>query len=151
MNKVIKSGFYLFFPLIIGGIVGLLIQNNIDYTILVKPPLAPPKIVFPIAWSIIYLLMGVSYFIYKKNGNDDKLDKKIYYIQLFVNALWSIIFFVFKLRFISVLWILLLDILVIFLIYLFFRKNKLSAYLQIPYLLWILFATYLTIGIFLLN
>lgn len=151
MNKIIKSVFYIFFPLIIGGIVSLLIQNSIDYTILVKPPLAPPKILFPIAWSIIYLLTGISYFIYKRNGNDDKLDKTIYYVQLFVNALWSIIFFVFKLRFISVLWILLLDILVIFLIYLFFRKNRLSAYLQIPYLLWILFATYLTIGIFLLN
>lgn len=151
MNKIIKSVFYIFFPLIIGGIVSLLIQNSIDYTILVKPPLAPPKILFPIAWTIIYLLMGISYFIYKRNGNDDKLDKTVYYAQLFVNALWSIIFFVFKLRFISVLWILLLDVLVIFLIYLFFRKNKLSAYLQIPYLLWILFATYLTIGIFILN
>ena len=151
MNKIIKSTFYLFFPLLIGGIVGFLIQDSIDYTILVKPPLAPPKIIFPIAWTIIYILMGISYFIYKKNGNNDKLDKTIYYIQLFVNTLWSIIFFIFKLRFISVLWILLLDILVIFLIYLFFRKNKWTAYLQIPYLLWILFATYLTIGIYLLN
>lgn len=150
MPNIFKKIFYLFFPLLIGLIVSLLIKNSIDYTSLVRPPLAPPKILFPIAWTIIYLLMGISYYIYRKNNNDQNI-KVIYYLQLFINAFWSIFFFLLKWRLFSVTWILLLDIVVIYLIYLFYQKEKISAYLNIPYLIWILFATYLTIGIYLLN
>ena len=151
MKKFFTSLFYLFFPLIIGGIVAFLIKDSIDYTSLVQPPLAPPKILFPIAWTIIYLLMGISYYIYKKEYiENDEIDI-LYYVQLFVNALWSIIFFLWKARFVAILWIILLDVLVILLIYAFLHRKKISAYLNIPYLIWILFATYLTIGIYILN
>ena len=150
MNKL-KKLFYIFFPLIIGGIVSLLIKNSIDYSELIKPILAPPKVLFPIAWTIIYFLMGLSYYLYKKKEKDFSFVNIIYYLQLFVNALWSIIFFLWKLRFVAIICITILDILVILLIYLFYQKNKISAYLNIPYLLWILFATYLTIGIYILN
>ncbi len=146
-----KKLFYLFFPIVIGGIVGFIISSHIDYTLLNQPPLAPPKIAFPIAWTIIYLLMGISYFLLQKNSDNLFLESKVYYLQLFVNAMWSIIFFVWKWRGFAVLWILLLDILVISMIVLFNKKSKPAAYLNIPYLLWILFATYLTTGIFLLN
>ena len=151
MKKIITSIFYLFFPLILGSIVGIIISGNIDYTTLNQPPLAPPKILFPIVWSILYLLMGISYFLYRRENKEDLLEPIIYYSQLFINLLWSIIFFVFKWRFFSIIWILLLDIVVIYMIYLFFQKKKISAILNIPYLIWILFATYLTIGIYLLN
>jgi len=156
MNNKIKNIFNLFLPLISGSIIGFLISNYIDYNILVKPPLAPPKILFPIAWTIIYILMGISYYLYKKDKEEeeeeqDKKIKIIYYLQLFVNLAWSIIFFILKNRLLAVLWIIILDLLVIYLIYLFYSKKKISAYLNIPYLLWILFATYLTIGIYLLN
>lgn len=135
-------------PLIVGGVVFLIISKSIDYSYLEKPPLAPPKIFFPIAWSLIYLLMGISYFIYKKKSQK---DVGIYYLQLFVNAMWPIIFFAFKWRFIAIIWILLLDVLVIDMIRTFFAKAKISAYLNIPYLCWSIFATYLTIGIYILN
>ena len=151
MKDIFKSIFYLFFPLFIGIIVSLLTSNFMDYSTIIKPPLSPPSILFPIVWTILYLLMGISYFIIKKTNNDDINLDFVYYIQLYVNALWSIIFFVLKWRFISILWIILLDVLVIYMIYLFYKKVKLSAYLNIPYLIWILFATYLTIGIFILN
>lgn len=151
MKKFISSLFYLFFPLVVGGIVAFLIRNSIDYTSLVKPLLAPPKILFPIFWTIIYLLMGVSYFFYKKDYQENGIVDFVYYLQLGVNALWSVIFFLWKARFIAVLWILLLDVLVIILLSLFFQKKKISAYFNIPYLVWILFATYLTIGIYILN
>lgn len=151
MKEKLKPLFYLFFPLLIGGIVGFIISSHIDYNVLNKPPLAPPSILFPIAWSIIYLLMGISYFILKKRNQDTEQISKIYYTQLFVNALWSIFFFFLKWRFFSILWIILLDILVILMIRSFYQKEKVSAYLNIPYLLWILFATYLTIGIYVLN
>ena len=150
MNKVLKNIFYLFFPLFIGIIVSLLISKSIDYQSLVRPPLAPPKILFPIAWTIIYLLMGLSYYLFKKN-DDNMLVSLFYYIQLFINAFWSIFFFLFKWRFFSIIWIILLDVFVLGLIYLFWPKNKISAYLNIPYMLWILFATFLTIGIYVLN
>lgn len=150
MNNKIKNFFRLFLPIIIGGIVGFLIKDYIDYEYINKPPLAPPKIFFPIAWSIIYLLMGISYYLFRKE-HEDTLTTIVYYIQLFINALWSIVFFIFKWRFFSILWIILLDIFVILLIYLFYKKKPISAYLNILYLLWSLFATYLTIGIYILN
>ena len=155
MNNKIKSIFQLFLPVVLGSLIGLLISNYIDYNTLIKPPLAPPKLLFPIAWTIIYLLMGISYYLYKKDIQEEtETTKKItivYYLQLFINLLWSIIFFILKNRLLASLWIIILDLLVIYLIYLFFKEKKISAYLNIPYLLWILFATYLTMGIYLLN
>lgn len=152
MNKLLKNIYYIFLPLVLGSLVGLLISNFMDYSTLVKPPLAPPKIFFPIAWSIIYLLMGISYYIFRKKITYNySYEAKVYYIQLFVNLLWSIIFFVLKWRFISILWIVLLDLLVLYMIKLFKDKVKISAYLNYFYMAWILFATYLTIGIFILN
>ena len=148
--KILKNIFYLIFPLVVGTIVGLVISPYIDYNTLVKPPLSPPSIVFPIAWTIIYILMGISYFLFKLNNDDDKTSI-IYYLQLFVNAMWSIIFFVWKLRFFAIIWTLLLLFLVIYLFILFLKKEKISAYLNIPYILWLLFATYLTIGVYILN
>jgi len=150
MKKIIKNIFYIFLPLILGGIISFLISDSIDYQILNKPPLAPPKILFPIAWSIIYLLMGIAYKLYKDKSIDN-LGDNIYYFQLIVNLLWSIIFFVLKARFIAVLWIILLDILIIINMIIFKKYNIKSFYLYIPYIIWCLFATYLTIGIFILN
>lgn len=150
MNKIFKSIFYLFFPLLVGMIIGILIKNNIDYSNLVQPPLAPPKILFPIVWTIIYLVMGISYYIYRKKDNDF-LEKLVYYFQLFVNAMWSIIFFLWKFRLFSIIWIIFLVILVILLMYLFYKKSKISTYLLVPYIIWLIFATYLNIGIYVLN
>lgn len=150
MKEKIKYAFYLLLPIIGGSIIGFLINNSIDYKELVKPPLAPPSIFFPIAWTIIYILLGISYFIYRKN-NYDKKTITLYYLQLFFNFLWAIIFFIFKMRFISIIWIITLDILVILLMIEFYTKQKSSTYLLIPYLLWIIFATYLNIGIYILN
>lgn len=144
---MLKKLFYIFFPLVLGSIVGIFINNNIDYNSLSKPPLSPPGIIFPIMWTILYLLMGISYYIYRKY-NDNKL---IYYVQLFVNILWTIIFFNLKLRLLGVFWIILLLILIIILYKQFNKYNKLSSYLLIPYIIWVIFATYLTIGIYILN
>lgn len=138
-------------PVTVGVVVGVLISKSIDYNSLQKPFLAPPSILFPIVWTILYILMGISYGILKNRGlNDDKI-KKVYYLQLFVNALWSIFFFSLKWRLFSFWWIILLDILVIIMIYLFYNKNKLSGLLQIFYLIWILFASYLNLSVYLLN
>ena len=139
------------FLLIIGGIVGIITSNSMDYNDLIKPTLSPPGIVFPIAWTIIYLLIGISYMLLKEKGEIPKETKQLYYTQLIFNYLWTFIFFVLRLRLLSVLWIIILDILVIIMTYQFYKQNKISGILLIPYVLWLLFATYLNISIYFLN
>jgi len=134
-------------PLVIGGIVALITMPFMDYKSLEQPLLSPPSILFPIIWTILYILMGISAYLISKKDS----IPLIYYVGLGVNALWSIIFFVFKWRLLAFLWIILLIILVIKMIISFYKIDKWSAYLQIPYLLWILFACYLNLGIYLLN
>ena len=147
MNKF-KLFIDILIPVAIGGIVGFIINPYIDYNSLVQPPLSPPSIVFPIVWTILYVLMGISYYLLK---NPSKKEKIIYFIQLGVNALWSLFFFIGKFYLFSFIWIILLDVLVIFMIGIFYQNSKISGYLQIPYLIWILFATYLNLGIYVLN
>ncbi len=151
MNKAwtyIKS---ILVPVIIGGITGLIISKFIDYNVLQKPSLAPPSVLFPIVWTILYILMGVSYGILKSNNLTDEKINSIYYAQLVVNILWPIFFFVLEWRLFSFFWILLLDVLVVIMIYRFYNKNMVAGLLQIPYLIWLVFATYLNLGVYLLN
>lgn len=138
-------------PLLVGGIIGILISGSMDYNELEKPFLAPPSIVFPIVWTILYILMGVSYGILKSNDLVDSKIDSIYYLQLIVNALWPIAFFILKWRLFAAFWIVLLAILVLIMIVRFYSKNKTASLLQIPYFLWTIFATYLNISIYLLN
>lgn len=163
MNKKLKIYIKsILMPVIIGSIVGLVISKFIDYDTLKRPLLSPPSIAFPIVWTIIYILMGISYGILKNqyinnlsvlNNKEGKLlsTKQLYYVQLAVNTLWSIIFFIFKWRLFAFIWILLLIILVILMIIDFYKKNKLAGLLQIPYLLWLIFAAYLNLGVYILN
>ena len=151
MSKFKTYAKAILIPIIVGGAVGLIISKFIDYNSLNKPPLSPPSILFPIMWSILYVLMGISYGILDSNSLVDSSINFIYYVQLFVNALWSIFFFVFKWRFFSFLWILLLLALVVIMIVRFYRKNKVAGLLQIPYFIWVLFASYLNLGVYLLN
>ena len=146
MKKII-----IFIPIILGTIIGILLMDSyVFYQGLIKPPLAPPNWLFPIAWSILYLLMGISYYkIIDKT--DDVIVRQIYRIQLFFNLVWPVIFFVFELLLLSSIWIVCLDVLVIIMIYMFYKIDSKAGLLQIPYLIWILFATYLNISIFILN
>lgn len=129
----------------------MITSGYMDYNDLIKPTLSPPGIVFPIAWTIIYLLIGISYTLLKEKGEVPKETKQLYHTQLIFNYLWTVIFFVFKLRLLSVLWIIILDALVIVMTYQFYKQNKVSGFLLIPYVLWLLFATYLNISIYFLN
>ena len=151
MDKIkiyIKS---ILIPVIVGGIVGLITSSAIDYNNLKKPFLSPPSAVFPIVWTVLYILMGVSYGILKSNNLTDQETDRIYYAQLIVNALWSIFFFLFKWRLFAFIWIILLAVLVILMIVKFYRKNNVAGLLQIPYILWILFASYLNISTYFFN
>lgn len=138
-------------PLILGGIVGFIISGSTDYNSLIQPELAPPAILFPIVWTILYFLMGLSYGIITIYSDLDSDVKTIYYSQLIVNLIWPIIFFVMKNRLLALIWIILLLILIIIMIVKFYKKNKVASLIQIPYLLWTIFATYLNFSIYLLN
>lgn len=151
MNKFLVYFKSIIVPVIIGGIVGIIISPFMDYEMLQKPPLSPPGILFPIMWTILYILMGISYGRLKINSLVDSNVKFIYYLQLFVNAMWSIFFFVLKWRLFSFIWLILLIILVIIMIISFYKKEKIVGILQIPYLIWTLFASYLNLFIYLLN
>lgn len=148
-----KILFYIFITFIIGNFFTIFIMDSFQiYNTIDKPFLSPNKIVFPIVWSVLYILMGISIYVVSESNYLDK-DKGylLYILQLIVNSIWPLFFFKFKSFFISILIILLLVYLVIKMILQFYKINKLSAYLQIPYLLWLIFATYLNLGVLLLN
>ena len=142
---------WILIPVLVGWIVGRIMSSFIDYEVLKSPFLAPPSTAFPIVWTILYILMWISYARLEDKNLLDKNLNILYYVQLWVNALWSIFFFVLKWRLFSFFWILLLDALVIWMVVKMYKKDKTAWLLQIPYILWILFASYLTIAFYLLN
>lgn len=151
MDKVKIYAKSILIPVLVGAFIGIVTSSFIDYNTLEQPPFSPPAILFPIVWTILYTLMGLSYGILESNSLVDSKINLIYYLQLFVNALWSFFFFVFDWRLFSFFWILLLITLVVIMIIEFYRKNKIAGLLQIPYLIWLIFAAYLNFGVYLLN
>ena len=151
MNKIVIYIKSILLPVLVGALVGLITSGSMDYNMLQKPPLAPPGVVFPVVWTILYILMGISYGILKVNNQTDEEINWIYYVQLAINALWSIIFFTFKWRLFAFIWIILLAIAVISMIMKFYNKNNVAGLLQIPYILWVTFAAYLNFGFYILN
>lgn len=124
------------------------------YNGLNQPPLAPPGIVFPIVWTILYALMGISaYLIYDSEDISGERSEAlgIYAAQLFVNFMWSIVFFRFEKPEAAAVVIILLAVLVAAMILKFRKISPAAAYLNIPYLLWVIFAAYLNIGVVVLN
>lgn len=137
---------------LIGGFFSFFTMNNMDTFEELSKPIDVPGVVFPIVWSILYLLMSISYYIVSNSNSKYKDEAKTAYIvQLIINSLWSLIFFGFEAYLLAFIWIIILLISVIIMIVNFYKVNKTAAYLQIPYVLWIIFAGYLNLGIYLLN
>lgn len=127
---------FIAIPLVLGGIVGLITsKGSSSYDGIV------PGWIFPVVWSILYIMMGISSYLI----SDDRKLLNIYIVSLVMNLLWPIIFFGFKLKVLGFFWILILILVVGYMIYKFYDKNKVSAYLLIPYLLWIIFASILNL------
>lgn len=140
-------------PLVVGGLSAFFTRNNMNiYDEIIEPPLSPPMFLFPIVWSILFILMGIgSTIVYKSTDPNKGTALKIYGFQLVVNFFWSIIFFNMKAYLFAFAWLVLLWLLILAMIIQFTRINKISGLLQIPYLIWTAFAGYLTLAIFLLN
>ena len=139
-------------PLAVGGLSALLSGGMGIYSQINKPPLSPPAMLFPIVWGILYVLMGISsYLIYESTSTEKESALQIYIVQLVFNFFWTIFFFRFKWFLFSFVWLLMIIILIAVMIRRFCRIKPLAGYLQIPYLLWCLFAAYLNFMIYRLN
>ena len=142
-------------PLCIGFLASLLTRQSMQiFPTLNKPPLSPPAIVFPIVWTILYTLMGIGfYLVVTSDGKEEDIQQaiRVYGIQLVVNFLWPTFFFNLQWYLFSFIWLIFLWILVFVMIVRFSRVSKTAAYINIPYLIWLTFAAYLNLGIFLLN
>lgn len=163
MNKrvnVFKLIVAIAIPLAVGILSSFITKDAmISFNAMKKPPLSPPGILFPIVWTILYILMGISsYLIYYFDFDSNISLKKyrdewliLYTIQLIFNFFWSIIFFKFSLYYQAFAWLLILWILVLSLIIKSMKLNKVAGYLLLPYLAWMTFAGYLNIGVAILN
>ena len=147
--------FNLAVPLITGAVSGFLTRSAMQqYGQLNQPPLSPPSAVFPVVWTTLFLLMGISAYLVTMKRSDGLKSfdlPAVYWIQLIVKFIWPLIFFNLAIDGIALAWLILLIILVIYMIFQFHDITPAAGWLQVPYLLWLIFAGYLNAGIWLLN
>ncbi len=140
------------------GAVSALISGNMNdfFEKYQEPPLQPPSWVFPVVWAILYALMGISaYLIYMSKTSETAAENKkaltVYWVQLAVNFSWSIVFFRFEALWAAVAVVLVLLVMIVIMIAKFRKIRPLAGYINIPYLLWVAFASYLTIAVAVIN
>ncbi|MBQ2827134.1 MAG: tryptophan-rich sensory protein [Clostridia bacterium] len=155
-NTVLTYVIAIAIPLAVGILSALLTRGNMDvYQRVVTPPLSPPSILFPIVWTVLYLLMGISSAVVwqKKDTDPTAADRALSYYaaSLAFNFAWSIIFFNFGKYLFAFLWLICLLYLIVRTVLLYRRISPVAAYLQIPYIVWVIFAGYLNFGIWVLN
>lgn len=130
----------------------LTLGNFKAYSALLQPPMAPPGWLFPVVWTILYILMGVSaYLVYECDAEEKYIGLAVYVLQLIFNFLWSIIFFNIGNLLFAFVWLVFLWVLVLAMTISFYKVNKTAGLLQISYLLWVTFAGYLNIALYILN
>ncbi len=143
-------------PVAVGLLSAFLTRNSMDiYSEVETPPLSPPSILFPIVWTILYVLMGISSALVWINREKDPKSAEsglLYYaVSLAFNFAWSIVFFNFRWFLFAFVWLLVLLYLIIRTILSYRKVSPVAAYLQIPYAVWVAFAGYLNAGIWILN
>lgn len=139
--------------LAVGVLAALLTKGNMElYASIKQPPLAPPGWLFPIAWTVLYILMGISSAtVFKTVAPNRRAALRVYALQLAFNFVWTLIFFNLQSYLLAFVWILALLALIVIMILRFRKVNPTAAWLQIPYLVWVCFAAYLNLGVFILN
>ena len=145
----------LLIPLAVGGLAAWLTMGSMaQFAALAQPPLSPPGWVFPVVWTILYLLMGWASFLIWKSGAPQAAKKRalgLYGVQLAVNFVWPLLFFRAGLYGFALIWLVILLVLVAETMLAFGRIDRRAAWLLAPYFLWLLFAAYLNAGVWLLN
>jgi len=155
-QTILKLIISLATPIVVGSVSGYLVRDEMNvewFSMLAKPSFNPPSYLFGPVWTVLYILMGVSMFLIWNTPKTELRQKAlaVFGIQLFFNFWWSILFFSFHTIFLSVIDILIMWFLIIYMITLFKKIIPVAAYLQIPYLFWVTFATVLNIFIWYLN
>lgn len=154
-NKKLSFFVCVAIPLLVGGLSALVSSKAMEnYKGLVQPPLAPPGWIFPVVWTILFVLMGIASFLVLKQGPDrDEVANalKVYGVQLVFNFVWSILFFNLGLYYLAFGWLVMLWVLILVTILQFNSISKAAARLMVPYLLWVTFAGYLNLAIAILN
>lgn len=140
-------------PLGLGRISAFLTRNSMHvYRDIIRPFLSPPGFIFPIVWTILFVLMGIaSYIVYISYSPSKSKALIIYGVQLIFNFVWSLLFFNMRAYLFSFIWLIVLIILIAITMFLFAKINKYAGLLMLPYLLWCIFAAYLNFFIFLFN
>jgi tryptophan-rich sensory protein len=156
MKKYLPALFFIGISFFAGLVGSIFTTPSIPtwYASLVKPAFSPPNYVFGPVWSILFLLMGISAYLVWKEGFGKKKVKialKIFFVQLALNTLWSILFFGLKSPMVSLAEIILLWVLIFITIKKFYEISKIAGSLLIPYILWVTFASILNLSIVLLN
>lgn len=145
----------LLVPLAVGGLSALLTMDAMrDFSSLNQPPLSPPAWLFSVVWTILYLLMGLaSYLVAVSGARRTQINAAltVYALQLAVNFLWSPIFFNWQAFLLAFLWLILLWVLIFITLRRFAAISPTAGWLLVPYIIWVTFAGYLNLGIYLLN
>lgn len=155
LKKIRKIIFCIAFPLLVGAVSALLsgAMDGFDAS-LRQPPLSPPGWLFPLVWTVLYILMGIcSYIVYESGAPQESIKKAqtFYYMQLAFNFFWSIFFFGFELYAFSFFWLLALLVLTVITAVRFYAQKSSAGYLMLPYIAWLTFAAYLNFAIWILN
>lgn len=139
-------------PLLVGGLSAFITQDMMkEYFFLNKPPLSPPGWVFPVVWTILYILMGMASYMVIKSGADSSLISKamiFYGIQLILNFIWSILFFKYSFYLLAFAELIAMMAAIIASTIMFFKTNRTAGLLMTPYILWTTFAAYLNLAVY---
>ena len=150
-----KQALCIAIPLAVGGLSAWLTRNSMDtFEQLNQPPLSPPGWLFPVVWTVLFVLMGIASYLVVEARAPQRLQKPAlwtYGIQLAFNFLWTIVFFNLRWFLFAFGWLVALWILILAALIQFYRIRKTAGYLLIPYLLWVTFAGYLNFGVYVLN
>lgn len=142
-------------PLAAGGVSALLTRDGMKlFKLMNKPPLSPPDWAFPVAWTALYVLMGVAaYLVYSSSASSPRRVRALtfYAVQLGMNFFWSIIFFALEMYLTAFVWLLGMLVLIAICTALFYHIERRAGIMLLPYLVWTVFAGYLNLGVFLLN
>lgn len=152
MNKkeIGKIAFYVLFPLVLGSIVGFLVKNDFSYLETLNRTIIIPPIVFPIAWTILYVTMGIWAYLYDRDFDDNKI-LSIYYIALLFNLLFSIVLFTLEMPLLAFIDVVILIIMIGYLFIKTLKNEKKYGFILLPYLLWLFVALSLIIDILIHN
>lgn len=143
------------FPLALGGLSAILTSGSMrHYASMNKPALSPPGWLFPVVWTVLYIMMGIASYLVSTEEEDSTVKQRaliVYAAQLLLNFSWSILFFRFSLYLPAFVWLIVMWLMIILCAFDFYRINRTAGVLMMPYILWTTFAAYLNLAAFLLN